>query len=290
LAPPPNDHHTMTLERLQKFLSRAGVASRRQAEGLILEGKVRVNGQVVTELGVKIDPDKDRVQVEGKRVRLPSAPVTFMLHKPSGFVSTTQDPQGRRTVMDLAPQEYGRLYPVGRLDYDATGLMLLTNDGELAQRLTHPRYQVPRTYRVSVVGEMSEEALKKLAAGIELDGRPVSTEARLLKAGSGRTVLEITVWEGRYHLIKRLLEDVGHPVLKLKRIAFGPLRLGRLARGACRPLTRHEQVNLQATVGHKYLKTKMPGQAPAPSQARVKEPVKKPEPSAPRRGRRVKVS
>jgi 23S rRNA pseudouridine2605 synthase len=280
----------MTLERLQKFLSRAGVASRRQAEGLILEGKVRVNGQVVTELGVKIDPDKDRVQVEGKRVRLPSAPVTFMLHKPSGFVSTTQDPQGRRTVMDLAPQEYGRLYPVGRLDYDATGLMLLTNDGELAQRLTHPRYQVPRTYRVSVVGEMSEEALKKLAAGIELDGRPVSTEARLLKAGSGRTVLEITVWEGRYHLIKRLLEDVGHPVLKLKRIAFGPLRLGRLARGACRPLTRHEQVNLQATVGHKYLKTKMPGQAPAPSQARVKEPVKKPEPSAPRRGRRVKVS
>jgi len=275
----------MTLERLQKFLSRAGVASRRQAEELILEGKVRVNGQVVTEMGVKIDPDKDRVQVEGKRVRLPSSLVTFMLHKPYGYVSTTEDPQGRRTVMDLAPQEYGRLFPVGRLDYDATGLMLLTNDGELAQRLTHPRYQVPRTYRVTVTGEMSREALEKLAGGIELDGRPVSTEARLLKSGSGKSILEITVWEGRYHLIKRLLEDVGHPVFKLKRIALGPLRLGRLARGACRPLTRQEQVNLQATVGHKYLKTKTP-----PGQAPGKEPPKKPEPAPPRRGRRVKVS
>ncbi len=285
MAPSPKITTSMTLERLQKFLSRAGVASRRQAEGMMLEGKVRVNGQVVTELGVKIDPEKDRVQVEGKRVRLPSAPVTFMLHKPYGYVSTTEDPQGRRTVMDLAPKEYGRLYPVGRLDYDATGLMLVTNDGELAQRLTHPRYQVPRTYRVTVVGEMGREAMEKLAGGIELDGRPVSTEGRLLKSGSGKSILEITVWEGRYHLIKRLLEDVGHPVLKLKRIALGPLRLARLARGACRPLTRQEQVNLQATVGRKYLKTKTP-----PSQATAKEPEKKPKPSTPRRGRRVKVS
>jgi len=274
----------MTLERLQKFLSRAGVASRRQAEGLILEGKVKVNGQVVTELGVKVDPDKDRVQVEGKRVRLPSALVTFMLHKPYGCVSTTEDPQGRRTVMDLAPREYGgRLFPVGRLDYDATGLMLLTNDGELAQRLTHPRYQVPRTYRVTVAGEMGKETLEKLAGGIELEGRPVSTEVRLLKSGSGRTILELTVWEGRYHLIKRLLEDVGHPVMKLKRIALGPLRLGRLARGACRPLSRQEQVNLQATVGRKYLKTKTTGQPPE------KKPIKKEEPAKPHRGRRVKV-
>jgi 23S rRNA pseudouridine2605 synthase len=274
----------MTLERLPKFLSRAGVASRRQAEGLILEGKVKVNGRVVTELGVKIDPDKDRVQVEGKRVRLPSAPVTFMLHKPYGYVSTTEDPQGRRTVMDLGPLEYGRLYPVGRLDYDATGLMLITNDGELAQRLTHPRYQVPRTYRVTVSGEMPATALQKLASGIELDGRPVSTEVRMIKSGSGKSVLEITVWEGRYHLIKRLLEDVGHPVLKLKRIAFGPLRLGRLARGVCRPLTRQEQVNLQVTVGRKYLKARTAGKAPAPP------PVKQPEPlETSRRGRRVKV-
>jgi pseudouridine synthase len=274
----------MTLERLQKFLSRAGVASRRQAEGLILEGKVRVNGQVVTELGVKIDPDKDRVQVEGKRVRLPSATVTFMLHKPYGCVSTTRDPEGRRTVMDLAPRDYGRLYPVGRLDYNATGLMLLTNDGELAQRLTHPRYQVPRTYRVTAAGEMGEQALKQLSGGIELDGRPVSTEIKVLKQGSGKTILEITVWEGRYHLIKRLFEGVGYPVLKLKRMAFGPLRLGRLARGACRPLSRQELVNLQVTVGHKYLKTKSPMKTPP------REAGKKPETSVkPRRGRRLKV-
>ncbi len=276
----------MTLERLQKFLSRAGVASRRQAEDLIVEGKVKVNGQVVTELGVKIDPDKDRVQVEGKRVQPPAPPVTFMLHKPYGCVSTTKDPQGRRTVMDLAPRDYGRLYPVGRLDYDATGLMLLTNDGELAERLTHPRYQVPRTYRVTAAGEMGDKALTQLAGGIELDGRPVSTEVKLLKKGNGKTILELTVWEGRYHLIKRLLEDVGYPVLKLKRVAFGPLRLGRLVRGACRPLTRQEQVNLQLTVGHKYLKSKAPSspQAPLPETGRKTAPSE-----VPRRVRRVKV-
>jgi 23S rRNA pseudouridine2605 synthase len=283
----PKTINPMALERLQKFLSRAGVASRRQAEGLILEGKVKVNGRVITELGVKIDPDRDRVQVEGKRLQPPAEPVTFMLHKPYGCVSTTRDPQGRRTVMDLAPRDYGRLYPVGRLDYDATGLMLLTNDGELAQRLTHPRYQVPRTYRVTAAGEMEEAALTKLAGGIELDGRPVSTEVKLLKKGSGKTILEITVWEGRYHLIKRLLEDVGYSVLKLKRMAFGPLRLGRLVRGAWRPLTRQEQVNLQLTVGHKYLKTKTPTRPQAP----FTESGRKPEPSGmPHRGRRVKVT
>jgi len=275
----------MTIERIQKFLSRAGVTSRRKAEELILGGKVKVNGRVVTELGMKIDPDKDRVQVEGKTVGLPPTPVTFMLHKPYGCVSTTSDPEGRRTVMDFAPRDCGRLYPVGRLDYDATGLMLLTNDGELAQRLTHPRYQVPRTYRVTVEGEVDEKTLMQLGGGIELDGRPVSTEVRLLKKGSGRAILEITVWEGRYHLIKRLLEGVGCSVMKLKRIAFGPLRLGKLPRGACRPLTRQEQVNLQVTVGHKYLKTKLPSNPPLQETAPQPEP-----PEAPRRGRRVKVS
>jgi 23S rRNA pseudouridine2605 synthase len=234
----------MTLERLQKYLSRSGVASRRQAELWIQEGKVRVNGQVVTELGVKIDPERDRVQVEGRRVR-PVAPVVVMVHKPSGYVSTTKDPQGRRVVTDLAPKQYGRLYPVGRLDYDATGLMLLTNDGDLAQRLMHPRYQVPRTYRVTVAGQMAQEALRRLAGGIKLNGRDVPAAVALIKSQADRTVLELTVWEGRYHLIKRLLEKVGHPVLKLKRIAFGPLHLGRLARGACRALTKRELTALQ---------------------------------------------
>ena len=120
---------------------------------------------------------------------------------------------------------------MGRLDYDATGLMLLTNDGELAERLTHPRYQVPRTYRVTAEGEINDQSLAKLAGGVDLDGRPVSTDVKLLKKGGGRTIIEITVWEGRYHLIKRLMEGVGYPVFKLKRMAFGPLQLGRLARG-----------------------------------------------------------
>jgi pseudouridine synthase len=243
----------MPLERLQKFLSRCGVSSRREAEDLIREGRVRVNGVVVTALGVKLDPVRDRVQVDGRRVE-PAPSVTLMVHKPSGYVSTTRDPQGRKVVTDLAPKEFGRLYPVGRLDYDATGLMLLTNDGELAQRLMHPRYQVPRTYRVTAQGELADEALRRLAAGVEVEGRPVSTAVTLVKREAGRTVLELMVWEGRYHLVKRLLENVGHQVLKLKRIAFGPLRLGRLKRGACRPLTKAELINLMGTARAKFLK------------------------------------
>jgi 23S rRNA pseudouridine2605 synthase len=235
----------MTIERLQKFLARAGVASRRQAETLITAGKVRVNGQVVTELGVKIDPERDKVQVEGKRVR-PATLVTLVVNKPSGYVSTTRDPQGRRVITDLVGKTYGRLYPVGRLDYDATGLMILTNDGEMAQRLMHPRYQVPRTYRVTVAGQVPREAAERLAAGLELDGRAVPTGVVLVKQETDKTVLELTVWEGRYHLVKRLMEKVGYPVFKLKRIAFGPLRLGGLARGAYRPLTKQELAQLQA--------------------------------------------
>ena len=153
---------------------------------------------------------------------------------------------------------------MGRLDYDATGLILLTNDGELAQRLTHPRYQVPRTYRVVVEGLMDDAALTRLAGGLELDGRPVSTQVKLLKKGEDKTVLEIMVWEGRYHLIKRLLEGVGYPVVRLKRVAFGPLRLGQLPRGSCRPLTRQEMTNLELTVTHRYLKEKSPRRAQAP--------------------------
>lgn len=270
----------MALERLQKYLARCGVASRREAEELIRAGRVRVNGVVVTALGSKVDPDRDRVQVDGRRVE-PAPPVTLMLHKPSGYVSSTRDPQGRRVVTDLVPKEFGRLYPVGRLDYDATGLMLLTNDGELAQRLMHPRYQVPRTYRVTVAGEMSDETLRELAGGVELEGRPVSTMVTLIKRENQRTVLELTVWEGRYHLVKRLLEGVGHPVLKLKRIAFGPLRLGRLKRGAFRPLTKGELINLMGTARAKFLKPATP--VPRP------ETPRRPEPPPPPRRRRIRV-
>jgi 23S rRNA pseudouridine2605 synthase len=229
----------MTQERLQKFLSRAGLASRRRAEEWILAGRVTVDGAVVTELGVKVDPERQEVRVDGRRVR-PAASVTVMLHKPYGYLSTTRDPQGRRVVTELLGEPGVRLYPVGRLDYDATGLLLLTNDGELAQRLMHPRYQVSRTYRVTVAGEVTQETLRRLAAGVQVDDRPVAAAVQVRKRQEGKTVLELTVWEGRYHLIKRLCDQVGHPVLKLKRIAFGPLRLGRLPRGAHRLLTPEE--------------------------------------------------
>jgi 23S rRNA pseudouridine2605 synthase len=240
----------MPQERLQKFLSRAGVASRRAAEEWILSGRVLVNGKVVRELGVKIDPDKDVVKVDGRRVR-PESLVTVMLHKPYGFISTTKDPQERRVVTDLLGEKGPRLYPVGRLDYDATGLLLLTNDGELAQRLTHPRYQVPRTYRVTVAGEVSRETLRLLAAGVVVENREVPAAVQVRKQEAEKTVLEITVWEGRYHLLKRLMAQVGHPVLKLKRIAYGPLRLGRLPRGAHRVLTREEIEALKAGMKRK---------------------------------------
>jgi len=235
----------MPLERLQKFLSRAGVASRRAAEEWIQAGRVTVNGRLVRELGVKIDPERDVVKADGRRVRLEPL-VTVMLHKPYGYVSTTKDPQGRRVVTELLGEKGPRLYPVGRLDYDATGLLLLTNDGELALRLTHPRYQVPRTYRVTVAGEVNRETLGLLADGVAVDNRVVPAAVQVRKEEAGKTVLEITVWEGRYHLLKRLLAQVGHPVLKLKRIAFGPLRLGRLPRGAYRILASQEIEALKA--------------------------------------------
>ena len=201
-------------------------------------------------MGVKLDPDRDVVQVDGRRVKVGAPPVTMMLHKPHGYVSTRQDPQGRRVVMDLVGEGLrDRLYPVGRLDYDATGLLLLTGDGELAHRLMHPSHRVPRTYRVTVAGEVSRETLRQLVAGVEIDGREVAAEVEVKKQEEDRTVLELTVREGRYHLVKRLMEKMGHPVLKLKRIAFGPLRLGRLARGVYRRLTPAEMAALKEAVG-----------------------------------------
>ncbi len=240
----------MTIERLQKYLSGVGVASRRAAEELIKAGRVSVNGKVVTEMGTKIDGERDVVRVDGRRLKA-APPLTVMLHKPYGYVTTTLDPLGRRTVLDLVGEKYGRLYPVGRLDYDATGLLLLTNEGELAQRLTHPSYQVPRTYRVTVSGEVAAETLKRLAGGLELDGRVVAVAVQVRKRAPDKTVLELTVREGRYHLIKRLMEQVGHPALKLKRIALGSLRLGRLPRGTCRRLTLEEMADLKKEVGLK---------------------------------------
>jgi pseudouridine synthase len=240
----------VTVERLHKFLSRAGVASRRTAEDWIRAGRVAVNGQVVTEMGVKIDADHDQIQVDGHLVEPPKETFTLMLNKPYGYVSTTDDPQGRRTVMDLVAEKFShiRLFPVGRLDYDATGLMMLTNDGDLAYRMTHPSYQVPRIYRVTVGGDVTPETLRRLASGLRVGDRNVSAIAEIIKKEGGKTVLEVMVREGRYHLVKRLMLQVGHAVLKLKRISFGPLHLGGLPRGEYRLLTKEEVAALKTRV------------------------------------------
>jgi 23S rRNA pseudouridine2605 synthase len=199
-------------------------------------------------MGVKVDPDKDVVEVDGRIDKVVAALRTVMLHKPYGYVCTTSDPEGRRVVTELLGKMPHRLYPVGRLDYDTTGLLLLTNDGELAYRLTHPSYVVPRTYRVTVGGEVSKETLRQISAGVDLDGRTVFPEVSVTKREPDKTVLEVTVHEGRYHLIKRLLSQVGHPVLKLKRIAFGPLKMEGLPRGTFREVTGREMAALRAEV------------------------------------------
>ncbi|MGD0216552.1 MAG: pseudouridine synthase [Desulfobaccales bacterium] len=242
----------MSEERLQKFLSRAGVASRRAAEELIRAGRVRVKGRVVTEMGTKVDPDREVVLLDDRPVSAAAPPLTVVLHKPYGYICTRRDPQGRRLVMDLLPEDLrGRLYPVGRLDYDATGLLLLSSDGELAHRLTHPSHRVPRSYRLTVTGQVERRALTELRAGVSIDDRQVAAEVEVIKRQEDKTVLELTVWEGRHHLVKRLLEKIGHPVLKLKRIGFGPLRLGRLARASYRLLTAPEMAALRQIVGLK---------------------------------------
>jgi 23S rRNA pseudouridine2605 synthase len=238
------------LERLHKFLARAGIASRRQGEKLIREGRVKIDGMVVDTVGTCIDPEKVEVTVDGNPVRLPDRVRTVMLHKPSGYVTTTADPQGRRKVTDLLTDQVERLFPVGRLDYDATGLLLLTNDGDLANRLMHPRYKVPKTYRVTVVGNFTQEAQKRLLAGVRLDGRlSIPTQVRVLKHSADQSVIEMTIREGKYHQVKRMCAQVGYQVVKLKRIAYGPLRLGRLEPGVWRELNSEEVTELEKTTG-----------------------------------------
>ena len=235
---------------MQKFLARTGIASRRRGEELIRQGRVRVDGEVVTTLGTCIDPAAAQVTVDGRLVHAPARRRTVLLHKPVGYVTTMADPQGRRQVADLLATEPERLFPIGRLDYDASGLLLLTNDGELAHRLMHPRYKVPKTYRVTVAGVFTAAAQQRLLEGVKLAGRTAAAHAmRRLKTEAGHSVLELTIGEGRYHQVKRMLAQVGYRVLKLKRIAYGPLRLGRLAPGAWRDLTPAELAALYRAAG-----------------------------------------
>jgi pseudouridine synthase len=243
-APPP----ATAQERLQKFIARCGRSSRRAAEDLIRAGRVRVNGAIVRRLGSCVDPDRDRVELDGRSIR-PTAPMYVLVHKPRGVVSTLRDPEGRPTLRDLLPRGV-RLYPVGRLDLTASGLVLLTNDGALAERLMHPRHGVRKTYHVKVAGRPDAAALGRLQRGVRLDRRPVVVEgARIIKTLPTKSWLEITVAEGRHHLVRRLCEAIGHPAEKLCRVRLGPLALGALRPGEVRPLTPREIGALHGDLG-----------------------------------------
>jgi len=223
--------------RLQKYLARAGVASRRSSEELIRDGRVRVDGEVVTVLGTKVDPDASTVEVDGRAVRL-EPPRWIMLHKPPGCLSTRSDPEGRPTIYDLIDADLASLFHVGRLDYMSEGLLLLTNEGAVAERLLHPRNRVLRRYEVTVAGPVAKGVGGRLLNGVELEDGPARVEAfDVLPGGRGdEVVLELSLREGRNREIRRLMEAVGLTIHSLKRVAFGPLELRDLPRGAWRPL------------------------------------------------------
>jgi len=233
-------------ERVQKFLSRAGVASRRAGEELILAGRVSVNGQPVASLGEKVTAGIDEVRVDGKLVELPSALWYLMLNKPAGVVTTLDDPQGRPTVAEYIPAGAPRLFPVGRLDYATTGLLLLTNDGEFAHLLMHPRHHVPKVYRAEVDGTPNDADLRALREGVDLDdGRTAPAEAKVVERHSNTSVVEIVLREGKKRQVRRMLTAVGHPVRMLHRVAYGDVSLGSLAEGSVRALDEAEVAALR---------------------------------------------
>jgi len=234
--------------RLQRILAQSGLASRRKAEDLIREGRVTVDGKVVTELGLKIVPSEHRIEVDGKCIASPESKAYYLFNKPLGVLSTLNDPKGRPTIKDFLSQARikERVFPVGRLDWDAEGLMLLTNDGELAQKLQHPRFQVPKTYRVKIQGIPSETSLRSLQTGIRLpSGKRHRADCEMIKTGTDRSWLSITIREGEKHQIKNMLAAIGHPVITIKRVTLGPLSLSRLAPGQLRPLTPKENQALK---------------------------------------------
>lgn len=238
-------------ERLQKYLSRSGVASRRASEDLIVAGRVRVNDETVTSLGTRVTAGADVVSVDGREVSPPDALWYVMVNKPSGVVTTLDDPQGRPTVAQYVPAGAPRLFPIGRLDAATTGLLVLTNDGELAHRLMHPRFHVPKVYRAEVDGVPDACDIRALEEGIDLDdGRTAPAEA-LVEAlvASGGSVVRLTLREGRKRQVRRMLSAIGHPVRELDRVAYGPLELGGLPRGAVRVLITDEVALLKSAGG-----------------------------------------
>jgi 23S rRNA pseudouridine2605 synthase len=243
------------MERLQKALAHAGVASRRACEELIRQGRVQVNGQVVTEMGTRVDLSRDEVRVDGRPLHAAESYVYVVLNKPRGYLSTTHDPYGRPTVLDLLEVE-ARVYPVGRLDVDSEGLLLLTNDGTLTQRLTHPRYAHEKEYWVLVNGHPNERALRRLRRGVEVEEERLQADEVAVLRGPHRrrepivdgTWLRVILHQGSKRQVRRMCAAVGHPVQRLIRVRFGPLRLGRLEPGQWRHLSRNEVMALRKAV------------------------------------------
>jgi 23S rRNA pseudouridine2605 synthase len=229
------------LIRLQKLLAMSNVASRRKCEELMLAGQVEVDGEIITRLGTKVDPRTAVIRVEGKRLPPVSEKVYLVLNKPRGVVSTMSDPEGRRNLGDLVADRPERLFHVGRLDTDTSGLILLTNDGDFAQRMAHPSYEVDKTYVAEVDGEVYRRTIKQLLEGVTLEDGPVTVrKARIVEASSAKSIVELVIHEGRNRIVRRLLDHVGHPVRRLTRTAIGPVPLGRLGMGEMRDLTLAE--------------------------------------------------
>ena len=248
-AMPGGDAQLTVPMRLQRFLARAGVASRRGSEKLMSAGRVTVNGVVATEMGQKVDPLSDEVRLDGEIVAPGDGPAYLALHKPPGYMTTMSDPEGRRTVADLFPRDAPPgLFPVGRLDFDTEGLLLLTTDGDLAHRLMHPRHHVEKTYLAWVDGTPDARDLEALAGGIVLEDGPTSeAAAKVLRQEADGCVVELVIHEGRKRQVRRMLSAVGHPVKRLVRVAFGPVELGGLEPGETRPLTGHEVEGLRSS-------------------------------------------
>jgi len=241
----------MPAERLQKILAAAGIASRRKSEELILAGRVRVNGAVVNELGTKADHATDKITVDGKPLAARQRHVYFLLHKPKGYVTTVSDPEGRPTVMDLLGETPERVYPVGRLDYASEGLLLLTNDGDLARKLTQAGDHMPKTYNVKINGRADEKSIQRLRQGITIpleDGRRIRTSPAKIRLidDAPNPWYEVTLIEGRNRQIRRMFQQIGFLVEKIKRVQFGPLRLD-VPPGKFRPLTSREVAQLKST-------------------------------------------
>jgi len=249
-TPVPVDVHDPDGVRLQKLLAAAGVGSRRTCENLIAAGRVEVDGQVVTELGVRVDPVRQTVHVDGERVQLDESRLYLAFNKPLGVVSTMSDDLGRPSVGDYVMNRKERLFHVGRLDADTEGLLLLTNDGDLAHRLQHPAYGVPKTYLAQVPGPVARDVGKRLRAGIDLEDGPVKVDSfKLVDSAPGKALVEVILHEGRKHVVRRLLEAVGYPVITLVRTDVGPIHLGDLKPGRIRALSRDEVGKLYSAAG-----------------------------------------